>query len=391
MLLRSLHVTNFLSHRSTEVDLHPVTVFVGPCNSGKSAVFDGLLNLAQLASGRISQAFSAGPWSYASTLHRRAAPNGQIAFSAHFDTSSIQYEVAYRENRLSQYADPTYELISETLARSGVSLFNRAHAKYSTELAALRPFVTSDAGILHAVRTARIQGLPADVSAVARNVSRIVKYRLEPSNLRRVGDVDFETRPRLRARGERLASLLFYAEQHGTLSDLAEVLSRVIVGFEGFEFNTTREQEVGFSLRFRDGRGRVAAARLSDGTLHFLGLAALLVLGGDDLPELVCLEEPEVGLNSSAMRELVRLIYETSKNRRCQILVSTHSPYLLAELWNRATGNPFDLVKYVTIDQKGEDTGASYVRPMSALAANPRIRREIDVRTAAELLDGTVS
>jgi AAA15 family ATPase/GTPase len=165
----------------------------------------------------------------------------------------------------------------------------------------------------------------------------------------------------------------------------------VLEGFDGFEFNTTREQDVGFSVRFRDGRGRVAAARLSDGTLHFIGLAALLVLGGDDLPAIVCLEEPEVGLNSAAMRRLVRLIYEVSSRGQSQILISTHSPYLLTELWNGSSANPFESFNYVTLAQSGSDHGFSNVRPMSALARESSLRRDIDVRAAVKLLDGTLS
>jgi len=218
-----------------------------------------------------------------------------------------------------------------------------------------------------------------------------VKFRLEPSNLKRVGEMDIDSRPRLRPRGERLASVLFYGEQNGSLSALSEVLREVLEGFEGFEFNTTREQDVGFSVRFRDGRGRVAAARLSDGTLHFLGLAALLVLGGDDLPAIVCLEEPEVGLNSAAMRKLVGLIYEVSSRGRSQMLISTHSPYLLTELWNRSTANPFESFNYVTLMPSGNEMGFSHVRPMSVLAREPALRREIDVRAAVKLLDGSFS
>lgn len=46
---------------------------------------------------------------------------------------------------------------------------------------------------------------------------------------------------------------------------------------------------------------------------------------------------------------------------------------------------------YVTIDQTGDDAGFSHVRPMSALAKSPSLRRAIDVRAAARLLDGVVT
>lgn len=390
MLLNRFELSNFLSHRTTDLSLHPVTVFVGPCNSGKSAVFDGLLNVAQLASGKISQAFSPGPWSYGATLNRLAAPNGQIGFGAVFAPSNIRYEVAYRESRTSVYADPRYEIISERLQQNGETLFDRSLNRFAPQLARIRDGVSSDAGVLLAMRTSRSSELAQDVRAVASNVSRIVKYRLEPSNLRRVGDVDVGVRPRLRPRGERLASVLFHAEQQGTLPGLTPILRDVLTGFDGFEFNTTREQDVGFSVRFRDGRGKVSAARLSDGTLHFIGLATLLGLGGGDLPALVCLEEPEIGLNSSAMRRVTELVYDVSRTTGCQILISTHSPYLLTELWNRCPENPFEAFKYVTTVTAGEEAGFSNVQPVASLARQPVLRRQIEVRAAAALLDGAL-
>ncbi|MBX3180984.1 MAG: AAA family ATPase [Polyangiaceae bacterium] len=396
MLLGSFEFSNFLSHRNTVIKLQPVTVFVGPCNSGKSAVFDGLLNLAQLASGRISQAFAPGPWSYLATLNRQAAPNGQIGFSVTFSNLDVRYDVSYRELWDGAHEEPRYEILTERLLKEGVEVFDRSRNKFEGALSVLRDSMRGDRGldkgVLAAIRAAYHQGgaadLPRDLVEVALEVSRIVKYRFESSNLRRVGGIDLERQPRLRPRGEQLASVLYYndngdREQFATLK---RVLGEVIPGFEGFEFNTTREQDVGFSVRFSDGRGVVSAARLSDGTLHFIGLASLLILGGEDLPAVVCLEEPEVGLNSVSMRKLVTLIDDVAQHR--QILVSTHSPYLLTKLWNREGSNPFECVHYVTIEQEGECAGFSCVRPMRDVPGDAPLRLTSSVEQAAKILDG---
>ena len=72
----------------------------------------------------------------------------------------------------------------------------------------------------------------------------------------------------------------------------------------------------------------VPAVRLSDGTLRYLCLLA--VLCHDDPPPLVCIEEPELGLHPDIMPTLAALLREAST--RSQLIVSTHSDVLVDAL-----------------------------------------------------------
>ena len=72
----------------------------------------------------------------------------------------------------------------------------------------------------------------------------------------------------------------------------------------------------------------VPAARLSDGTLRYLCLLAILCR--DDPPPLVCIEEPELGLHPDIMPTLAALLREAST--RCQLIVTTHSDVLVDAL-----------------------------------------------------------
>ncbi len=65
----------------------------------------------------------------------------------------------------------------------------------------------------------------------------------------------------------------------------------------------------------------------SDGTLRLLGLLWSL-LDGDSM---LLLEEPELSLNASIVRELAALIYRMQKRRNRQVLISTHSADLLQD------------------------------------------------------------
>jgi len=72
----------------------------------------------------------------------------------------------------------------------------------------------------------------------------------------------------------------------------------------------------------------VPATRLSDGTLRFVALLAIL-LNAESAP-LICIEEPELGLHPDAMLLLAELLTEASE--KTQLIVTTHSDVLVSAL-----------------------------------------------------------
>ena len=76
---------------------------------------------------------------------------------------------------------------------------------------------------------------------------------------------------------------------------------------------------------FTEGDFPIPAIRLSDGTLRYLCLLA--VLCDPEPPSLVCIEEPELGLHPDILPKVADLIKEFSK--RSQIIVTTHSDILV--------------------------------------------------------------
>jgi predicted ATPase len=76
----------------------------------------------------------------------------------------------------------------------------------------------------------------------------------------------------------------------------------------------------------------VPATRLSDGTLRFLALLAILL--SPESATLICIEEPELGLHPDAMALLAELLVEAST--KTQLIVTTHSDILVSELTEEA-------------------------------------------------------
>jgi predicted ATPase len=91
-------------------------------------------------------------------------------------------------------------------------------------------------------------------------------------------------------------------------------------------------------------RSSVPATRLSDGTLRYLCLLAILC--HPTPPPLVCIEEPELGLHPDVLPNLAILLKEASE--RCQLIVTTHSEILVDSF----TDTPDDIL--VAEKVKGE-------------------------------------
>lgn len=71
----------------------------------------------------------------------------------------------------------------------------------------------------------------------------------------------------------------------------------------------------------------IPATRLSDGTLRYLCLLAILY--HPTPPPLICLEEPEIGLHPDLISSLAEMLKEASQ--RTQIIVTTHSDLLVSK------------------------------------------------------------
>ena len=103
---------------------------------------------------------------------------------------------------------------------------------------------------------------------------------------------------------------------------LLEALQKLYDGIEDYHVDI----EGGTAqLFFHEGRRLVPATRLSDGTLRYLSLLAVLLHPSP--PPLVCIEEPELGLHPDILPGMAELLRDAST--RMQLVVTTHSDILV--------------------------------------------------------------
>lgn len=239
------------------------------------------------------------------------------------------------------------------------------------------------------------------VTLCAREISRISKFRLDPSNLARPSrtpdvvteDFDESRTPRLDYRGQDLPGVLYYLyeTENEALEKILKILREVLAGFETVEFNTVGTDRIGFSVRFSDARGLVPAANLSDGTLTFLGMMVLLY--HPQRPSVLCLEEPENGLTPKTTRavyEAIRAVaLDEDVSKRAQVIVSSHSPFVICEAWN---GEDRDFIFHMR-----PENGQAQTRTFAEVIQDHEIqlqkvkggeREQLGLRTADLVMEG---
>jgi predicted ATPase len=108
-----------------------------------------------------------------------------------------------------------------------------------------------------------------------------------------------------------------------------ELLKHLRMFYAGAEDISTPIQGGLVDLRIDEENGvSIPASRLSDGTLRWLSILAILL--HPEPPPLVCLEEPELGLHPDMIQPLAKLLQSASQ--RMQLIVTTHSTDLIDEL-----------------------------------------------------------
>jgi predicted ATPase len=126
------------------------------------------------------------------------------------------------------------------------------------------------------------------------------------------------------------AMLYYLRKQHlNAYLSIIDTIRLVYSSFDDFilepyrnnrDYLDWRWKENGSSYEFRP-------YQLSDGTLRFMALATLLKLPPEDMPSLVIIDEPELGLHPAAIGVLADLLKSASK--KTQIIVSTQSVSLV--------------------------------------------------------------
>jgi predicted ATPase len=143
------------------------------------------------------------------------------------------------------------------------------------------------------------------------------------------GTADVEDHRVLSPQAENLAAFLYWMQQKKPdhFANIEDTVRQIAPFFDEFRLEPSRLNESKIRLAWKE-KGSDAyfnASSLSDGTLRFICLSTLLLQ--PDLPSMLLLDEPELGLHPAAVALLADLL--TSAATRTQVIVATQSVTLV--------------------------------------------------------------
>ena len=331
--LESIQIRGFRSLADVRLDALPnVTVLIGANGSGKSNLFRFFEMCSwMLRSGKLAE-----------FVARQGGADDQL-FGGREVTPQIQASISIRteqgrnDYRFSlAWAQPDRLIFTDESFR-----FSRWDFPDEADWQQL--------GSAHS--EARIVDAAQDrYSRVNPNTARTVRYLLsscavyqfhdtsERSRFKQLWDADDYRQ--LRSDGGNLAAVLLQLEREDPrrYELICRQIARILPGFDCFDLV---EQYGKVALRWqRKGVGKTYGAHLtSDGSLRFFALVTLLNLPREMMPNVVLLDEPELGLHPAAVELIGHMIAKVGHDR--QVILATQSPALV---------DLFDLEQIVVLD-----------------------------------------
>lgn len=339
MFLKKIKLNNFLSYgpQDVEIKLHDLNILVGPNGSGKSNLFEAISLLRSTPKAIVAPVRKGGGvfdwlWKGAQKPTASISFDFENKFSPQFSDIDINYSLDFTViNNRFEIIKEKIENVKPVRGNSKPYLYY-SHDHFSTVI-----------NIAQQQRSLKREDIDPEAS--------IFSQRKDPDNY-----------PEITHLGKKLEEIKIYREWHfgvdcvtrqsqptdGDSSFLQEDCSNLALVFNSLlSKNPTRKkimEEVKniyegadeVSVRIDAGRAivqileadlpdAIPANRLSDGTLRYLCLMAIL-LNPNDIP-LICLDEPELGMHPDLICGLAKMLIAASKHT--QIIVNTHSPLLL--------------------------------------------------------------
>jgi predicted ATPase len=317
--IRTLRLSGWRSIVDETIELGPLNVVVGGNGSGKSNLLSVFRVLNAMIGGRLQSLFAAD----------RAVDDATDDWIHH------------GVNRAKAIA---VSLVLQT--RTGVSTYGAAWERAGD---GRMPFVDERIGFMRDGREEPYQRLLgdghletqlSDVSNRGDHTARVIHNFLARSRFYSFSDLSADSLVRrpcpvqqnrfLAPNGQNAAAVLWrYQREHPDVFERIEAVVRQ--AFPEIQSILPRLSPDGKLVSIdwkRRGTGnRFSLHTVSNGAILFLLMAMLTCQPSAELPLIMAIEEPELGLSPRGIDQLAELMRQASQE--CQILVTTHSPYLV--------------------------------------------------------------
>lgn len=308
-LLRRLRVEGFKSIAALDIELRPLNVLIGANGAGKSNFIEVFHFMREVSEQRFQRYVGqkGAEW----ILHYGSRYTQELKL--HFDFGSVGYDVAFIANdqdRLLFASEAVYFASVE-----GPRTIKRTESfAAETEMGFFLVNYGGEETALNTVRTWRVYDFQDTTST-----ARVKKTSRLHDNAFLFGDAG------------NLAAFLYLLQQRHTahFARIERTIQQVLPDFGGFELQPNPLNPDTIQLEWRERNMPdylFKAADFSDGSLRFVCLATLLLQ--PDLPSVLLLDEPELGLHPAAVVILGGLLRKAAQ--RTTVIVSTQSAALVS-------------------------------------------------------------
>lgn len=287
-----------------------LTVLIGPNGAGKSNFisFFRLMSWALAPPGQL-QFYVEDQGGASALLHQGASVTQQIEAVLTLTTGRARNEYGFR----------LFHASGDTLIFADEWFLYEPHGQHRQP---------RNLGAGH--REAQLIGRPGTATVIAGMLRRIIVHQFHnTSKTARIRNKwDVSDNRYLKEDGANLGSFLYRLENHqpGYYTRIVDTIRLVLPFFATFELYPESGSVL---LRWREiGSDQVFnVSQASDGMLRAMALITLLQQPERDLPDVLILDEPELGLHPYAIEVLASLIHSASKH--VQVMVATQSVSLI--------------------------------------------------------------
>lgn len=310
--LRTLTISGFKSLKHARCSFSPLNVLIGPNGAGKSNLISLLQLILASLHGKTSEFVQARGGANA-VLHLGTSTTTEILIRAEVQMDANAYTIIQR------FAfKPPDELYG----------LKPVIDPYSIEEGEVAVSINDSCIVIQAVS----DHFPAH-QVVERLQSQIaILHLLDTSITAPIRQSAYiNDNFHLRSDGSNLAALLYCFKQKNpkAYKRICATIRRVVPYFDDFVLEPMRLNPSNILLNWRE-KGKsymLGPHQISDGTLRLMAIITMLLQPTDSLPDIVVIDEPELGLHPTAKSIVAGLLLKAS--RHCQVLVATQSASLL--------------------------------------------------------------
>ncbi len=357
MKLTSIQISGYKSINSTPhnpIKINDVSIFLGANGVGKSNLVSFFSMLNYMMTGSL-QNYIAEHGYADSFLHYGAKITREIEASIDFADGMDRYKYLFR---LSHAAGDILIFKEETLVWQNIIIENVADIQLNTggrESELLQFGANVNVNLLDLQTASNILNLLRNCKVFHfHDTSATARIRLQGY---------IEDNKYLKSDAGNLAAFLFRLKDNPDTfpyyTKIVRYIQKVMPQFGDFELSANERNKNYITLNWHEKTNReylFGAHQISDGSLRFMCLATLLLQPKHLMPNVIVLDEPELGLHPSAIAYLAGMIKAASKH--VQVLIATQSQRLVDE---------FDLENIVIVerDNVSNSTTFQYKNPES--------------------------